>query len=299
MKLQGIFAPLTVPFAADGSVNSASLRSNIERYNRTRLSGFVLNGSTGESVLLRWDEIYQIWETAKSVAAPGKVLIAGTGAESTPETIAHTARAAASGFDYALVRTPSYYKPLMSVEAETEHFLRIADATKIPILLYSIPIFTGYAVEPELVARVAHHPNIAGLKDSSGNIARLAEIIAAGGSRFRVLVGSASTLEPSLRAGASGGILALACAQPDLCCDLFEASNAGDHVRAKSIQGWLRGPSEILVSKHGIPGLKHALDCLGFVGGLSRLPLLPISDAAKEEIKGVLAGLAALARAGG
>ena len=226
MKLHGIFAPFTIPFSADGSVDHVSLRTNVERYNRTPLHGYVLNGSTGESVLLRWDEIYQIWETAKSVAVPGKVLIAGTGAESTPETIAHTARAAALGYDYALVRTPSYFKPLMTVEAEAEHFLRVADSSKIPILLYSIPIFTGYAVEAPLVARVVHHPNIAGLKDSSGNVGRMAEIIAAGGPRFNVLVGSAATLEPSLEKGATGAILALASALPELCCELFAAHNS-------------------------------------------------------------------------
>lgn len=294
MKLHGIFAPFTIPFSADGSVDHVSLRTNVERYNRTPLHGYVLNGSTGESVLLRWDEIYQIWETAKSVAVPGKVLIAGTGAESTPETIAHTARAAALGYDYALVRTPSYFKPLMTVEAEAEHFLRVADSSKIPILLYSIPIFTGYAVEAPLVARVVHHPNIAGLKDSSGNVGRMAEIIAAGGPRFNVLVGSAATLEPSLEKGATGAILALASALPELCCELFAAHNSGDHARAKLIQEKLRIPSEVLVSKNGIPGLKYALDLLGFVGGPPRAPLLPVGNAVKKDIEDVVVTLAAL-----
>jgi len=298
MKLKGIFAPLTVPFAADGSVDHASLRANVERYNRTPLHGYVLNGSTGESVLLRWDEIYEIWETAKSAAAPGKVLIAGTGAESTPETIAHTARAAALGYDYALVRTPSYFKPLMTVEAEAEHFLRVADASKIPILLYSIPIFTGYAVEAPLVARVAHHPNIAGLKDSSGNVPRIAEIVAAGGPRFQVLVGSAATLEPSLEKGATGAILAVACALPDLCCELFAAHNSGDAALAKSIHNRLRAPSDILVSKNGIPGLKYALDCLGYAGGAPRPPLLPVGNSAKKEIQDAIAGFAVAAPIG-
>src|SRR5271170_490647 len=133
MKLHGIFAPLTVPFAGHGSVDRAGLRANVERYNQTSLHGYVFNGSTGESVLLRWGEIYAIWETAKAVAASSKVLIAGTGAESTSETIAHTTRAAELGYDYALVRTPSYFKPLMTVEAEAEHFLRVADSSKIPV----------------------------------------------------------------------------------------------------------------------------------------------------------------------
>ena len=155
MKLSGIFPPVTTPFDSYGGVDFARLTENLARYGATRLGGFLLNGSTGESVLLRWTEIYRIWEVAREKAASGKILIVGTGAESTPETIEHTNRAAALGFDFALVRTPNYYKPAMSVEAEATHFLRVADAGRIPILLYSVPVFTGYTIEAPLVARVA------------------------------------------------------------------------------------------------------------------------------------------------
>jgi len=176
MKLEGIFPPLTTPFASDGSVALGELRRNIARYNAVGLPGgvglpgYVLNGSTSESVLLRWDEVYRVWETAKEAAAPGKILIAGSGAESTAETIEHTNRAAAIGFDCALVRTPSFYKPLMSMDVEAAHYLRVADAARIPILVYSVPVFTNVTVEAPLVAKVAHHPNIIGIKDSSGSV---------------------------------------------------------------------------------------------------------------------------------
>src|SRR6202795_1406887 len=168
MKLHGIFTPLTTPFAADGSVAHDRLRQNVARYNHTVLAGYVPNGSTSESVLLRWEEVYGVWETVRDAAAPQKILIAGTGAESTAETIEHTNRAARIGYAVALVRTPSFYKPVMNEEALAEHYLRVADAARIPIMVYSVPIFTHVTVEASLVARVAKHPNIIGLKDSSG-----------------------------------------------------------------------------------------------------------------------------------
>src|SRR5579862_6191402 len=141
MNLHGIFPPLATPFAADGAIAPAKLRENIARYNRIGLAGYVLNGSTSESVLLRWEEIYRLWETAKEAAAPGKILIAGTAAESTEETIEHTNRAASIGIDAALVRTPHYFKPQMTPDVLAEYYLRVADASRIPILLYSVPIF--------------------------------------------------------------------------------------------------------------------------------------------------------------
>jgi 4-hydroxy-2-oxoglutarate aldolase len=298
MKLEGIFPPLTVPFGKDGGVDLASLRSNIERYNRTAIRGYVVNGSTGESVLLRWDEIYDVWRAARDAAAAGKTLIAGSGAESTAETIEHTNHAASLGFDFALVRTPSYYKPIMTLEAEAGHYLRVADAAKIPVLLYSIPVFTGYTIEAPLIARVASHPNIAGIKDSSGNVARVAEFVAAAPARFRVLVGSGSTFEPSLQDGASGAILGLACAFPELCSEVYEAHRRGDHASARRAQERLVDPSAIVVSRYGVPGLKYALDALGYVGGAPRAPLLPVSDAAKKEIDAVLASISDVARSG-
>jgi 4-hydroxy-2-oxoglutarate aldolase len=290
MKLEGIFAPLTVPFTKHGEVDTPNLRRNIEHYNATPLAGYVMNGTTGESVLLRWEEIYRNWDVAKEAADASKVLIAGTGAESTAETIAHTERAAGLGFDFALVRTPSYYKSLMTDEAEAEHFLRVADAAKIPVLVYSIPQCTGVTVEAPLIERLSKHENIVGIKDSSGNVERVEQMHAAAGD-FQILVGSAAMLEKSLRAGAVGGILAVACAFPEWCCEVYEAYRAGDEARAARVQEKLMGPSALLVSMYGIPGLKYALDALGYFGGAPRAPLLPLKAEAKKEIDGMLEGL--------
>jgi 4-hydroxy-2-oxoglutarate aldolase len=293
MNLQGIFAPLAAPFAADGSLSLPHLRQNIERYNRTRLAGYVLNGSTGESVLLRPEEIYRIWETAREVAAPEKSLVAGTGAESTVETIEYTNRAASLGYGVALVRTPSFYKPAMNEDALAEHYLRVADAARIPILIYSVPIFTHVQIEAPLIARVAAHPNIIGMKDSSGDVEGVRKIIAAAPKRFLTLVGSASTLYESLELGAVGAILALACAFPDLCAEIYDSSHAGDRARAHSLAQKLIAPAKLLGPQYGIAGLKYALDRLGYHGGPARLPLLPVNEAARREIDSMLSVVAA------
>ena len=291
MKLSGVFAALTTPFTADDKVDGERLGRNIERYNSTALNGYVLNGSTGEAVLLKWAEAEEVWAIAKQAAASGKLLIAGTAAESTRETIEYTKRAHALGCDAALVRTPHYYRPLMTLDVLVDFYKRVADASHIPILVYSIPQFTGIAVEADLIARVADHPNIVGLKDSSGSVERVSQIRSAAPDSFRILVGGASTFYASLQRGAAGGILALASALPELCAELYEAATSRDRERALAIQERITLPSNVLVNKYGIPGLKFALDQLGYCGGRPREPLAMLSDAAKKEILGVLAGV--------
>ena len=292
MNLNGIFVPVTTPFAADGAIAPAKLRENISRYNRIGLAGYVLNGSTGESVLLRWEEIYRLWETGKEAASPGKTLIAGTGAEATAETIEHTNRAATLGYDAALVRTPHFYKPQMKLEALAEYYLRVADAARIPVLVYSVPIFTNLQVDSSLIARVAQHPNVIGMKDSSGDVEGIRKIIAAAPKSFQVLTGSASTLFDSLELGACGAILALANPFPELCVEIYEASRSGNSKNAHALAQHLLAPAKMLGPQYGIPGLKYALDRLGYYGGPPRPPLLPLSEAAKTEIDAMLAGLA-------
>ncbi len=293
MKLHGIFAPLTTPFAHDGEVDYAAFARNIARYNKTRLAGYVINGSTSESVLLRWSEVYRAFEVALEHTVGGKELVAGTGAESTIESIAHTNHAASLGFRAALVRTPSFYKPAMTEDALAEHYLRVADAAKIPILVYSVPIFTHVTVEAPLVARVAQHPNILGIKDSSGNVAALAATIAAAPRDFKTLVGAAGTLFESLEAGACGAILALANAFPEICSGIYELSRAGQAEKARTLAAPLTAPAKMFGPQYGIAGLKYAVDRAGYTGGPTRLPLLPLTPAARLEIDAMLANLPA------
>src|SRR6516225_9808046 len=187
MDLSGIFPALTTPFATDGSVSLADLKHNMQQYNRTELAGYVVIGSTGESVLLSKAEAELVLITVKEGAGPGKKLIAGTGAESTAETIERTKRAAELGYDVALVKTPYYYKPAYKPENYIAHYRRVADASPIPVMLYSVPQFTGVALEAPDVAKLAEHPNIIGIKESSGNVLRVAEIVATVSPRFQVL----------------------------------------------------------------------------------------------------------------
>ncbi len=291
MNLTGIFAPIVSPFRPDGDLDIAAFANNISRFNKSRLAGYVINGSTSESVLLTWPEVYREWEIALDKTAPAKELIAGTGAESTIETIAHTNHAAKIGYRAALVRTPSFYKPAMTEDALAEHYLRVADAAKIPILVYSVPIFTHVTVEASLVARVAHHKNIIGIKDSSGNVEALAATIAAAPREFKTLVGSASALYDALQVGASGAILALANAFPELCCEIYDLSLAGESAKAQAVAQTLLAPAKMFGPQYGIAGLKHAMDRAGFIGGPPRMPLLPLTEAARIEIDAMLSNL--------
>jgi 4-hydroxy-2-oxoglutarate aldolase len=288
VDVSGIFPALTTPYHEDGFVALDHFKANLARYNKTRLAGYVVLGSTGESVLLSAAEADSLLVAGKEAAAPGKLLIAGTGAESTAETIARTKRAAALGYDVALVKTPYYYKPAYKAETYLRHYRAVADSSPIPILLYSVPIFTGITLEiPEIVA-LAQHPNIIGIKDSSGAIQRVVEVAAQAPKEFRILTGSAGVLHPALVSGAKGAILALASALPEKCVELFELFQSGQQAAAQTLQQHLALASKAIVSEGGIAGLKYAMDLRGYQGGLPRLPLLPVADAKKAHIAQVV-----------
>jgi 4-hydroxy-2-oxoglutarate aldolase len=297
LKLDGVFPPITTPFAPDGALALDRVRENIGIYNRLSLSGFVVTGSTGEAVMLTREEHERVWVAAREAAAPGRILIAGTGVDSTAETIARTNRAAALGYNAALVKTPYYYKPRMTPEALEVHYLRVADAAKVPVLIYSVPMFTGIAVEAGLVARLAAHPNIAGIKESSGNVERVGEIARLMPAGFQIVVGAAQKFAASLAAGALGGVLGIACVLPELCVELFEAFRRGDAARTAALQEALAEPAQVIVGKFGPAGVKYAMDQRGYFGGPARLPLLPLSPSERAEVDAALAKVAPAAMA--
>jgi 4-hydroxy-2-oxoglutarate aldolase len=297
MNLSGVFPALTTPFDADGSVSVESIKHNITKYNSTGIAGYVAIGSTGESVLLSRKEIDTVLVAVKEAAAPGMKLIAGTGAESTAETIDRTKRAAELGYQVALVKTPYYYKPVYKPEVYIAHFRRVADASPIPVMLYSVPQFTGVNLEAPEVGVLAQHPNIIGLKESSGVVQRAAEILAAAPPPFQLLVGSASMMFPSVVLGAVGAILALASPLPELCVAVFEAVRKGDLEAARSLQPAIQQASKVIVSQFGIPGVKYAMDLAGYRGGIPRLPLPALHEDHKKAIREVMAKLDAHAPA--
>jgi 4-hydroxy-2-oxoglutarate aldolase len=291
MNVSGIFPALTTPFDADGNVSISGMKHNIRLYNETGLAGYVVLGSTGESVLVSREEADQIWVAVQETAASGKILIAGTGAESTAETIARTKRAALLGYQVALVKTPYYYKPWYRPENFIRHYRSVADASPIPVMLYSVPIFTNVTLESPEVVALAQHPNIIGIKDSSGSIQRIGEVIAGAPAGFQVLTGGAGVVYSCLAMGGRGAILALADLLPEKCVELYQWFQQGRHEEARRVQLQLVQASKAVISEGGIPGLKYALELRGYQGGYPRAPLMPLREEKKQAIAAAVAEL--------
>jgi 4-hydroxy-2-oxoglutarate aldolase len=288
MKLAGIYPATVTPFDSAGGVSLSGVRHNICLYNRTAVAGIVVLGSTGEAVMLSREEAESVLVAARETIAPDKLLVAGTGAESTAGTIARTKRAAALGYEVALVKTPYYYKPAYGPETYLQHYRAVADASPIPILLYSVPQFTGITLEAPEILALSEHPNIIGIKDSSGAVQRIAEVAGSAATTFRVLTGGAAVIYPALVVGACGAILALADALPEKCAEVFELFQSGQHDRAKQLQWQIAKASKKIVTEGGIAGLKFAMDLRGYQGGHPRLPLLPLKEEKKQEISATI-----------
>ncbi|RME43377.1 MAG: dihydrodipicolinate synthase family protein, partial [Chloroflexi bacterium] len=254
MKLSGIFPPIVTPFR-DGQVDTEALAFNVQKWNETGLAGYVPLGSTGEFVHLTPAERERVIATVREYAAPGKVVIAGTGSLSTDEAIRLTRRAGELGADAAMVVTPFYYTSQMTDAALWGHYTAVADASPIPILLYNVPVFTHLNMAVETVARLAEHPNIIGMKDSSGNVDQLTQIVHSTPEEFILLSGAAGVLHPALTVGANGAILAISNVVPELCVEIYELVQANDHATARRRQAVL-GALNRAISRYGIGGYK-------------------------------------------
>jgi 4-hydroxy-2-oxoglutarate aldolase len=292
-RFKGVFPPLTTPFIGD-EISTDRLRDNILKYNSSGLAGYVISGSTGESVFLSDEETEELVKAAKEAASPEKKIIAGTARESTKETLEFTNRMADLGADAALVRTPSYFKSRLNSEALKKHYLTIADKAKLPVLIYNIPQNTGISVDSKLIIELSKHPNISGIKDSSGNLSALGEVIPFLRPDFNFLMGAGSIFLAGLMQGASGAIVAMANAAPDLCLRLYNLFLEKKFDEALRLQLDLIPLNKAVVQTFGIPGLKYALDLLGYYGGPSRLPLLPLGEEGKKEITTLLKKLGLL-----
>ena len=286
MKLQGIFSPIATPFDHNGDIYPAKVRHNVEKWNRTGLAGYVVTGSTGESVMLTADEKYTMWELVAKHAAPEKLLIAGTGMEGVRETVALTNRAAEMGYKAAMVRTPHYYKNLVNrADAQALYFRAVADQSRIPLIIYNWPQATGVDIPVEAVVALSEHPNVIAIKESSGNLEKVMQMIREVKHGFQVLVGSAPTLWPSLLMGASGAILAYANAAPYSVIAIWEAYRTREEAAGLDWQNRIGRPAALVTTKYGIPGLKYAMDLNGYYGGPPRLPLVTPTPEAKREIE--------------
>jgi len=354
MLLHGIYPPITTPFYPDGNVYFKKLEHNVERFSKTPIAGIVVLGSTGESLMLSDDERREVLKTARAAAAPHKVLVAGTGVESAIETLRLTEYAAELGYDVALVRTPHFYRPQMKPASMLAFYRFVADRSPLPVMIYNVPPLTAYDMPAEVVIELAGHPNIIGIKESSGDIEKIRRIVEAtrhikrsttvteifeavtprmvsaarsenqgrelvsvaalsgtgkpssaavkvtAGIKtrqkevgFQVLAGAAQKFDPSLQAGAVGGILAFATCAPTACFEVYAARKEGDAELAALKQERIIKAAQRVAGELGIPAIKYAMDLNGYYGGAGRLPLLPLTGDLKAEVEQLMADIRA------
>jgi 4-hydroxy-2-oxoglutarate aldolase len=286
MKLHGIFPPIATPFDHKGDLYRVKVQHNVEKWNKTPLAGYAVCGSTGESVYLTTDEKIKMWEWVAEYADSGKLLIAGTGVEGVRETVALTNQAAELGYKVAMVRTPHYYKNLVNqCAAQVLYFRAVADQAKIPVMIYNWPQATGVDIMPEAVAMLSEHPNIIAIKESSGSIEKVMQMIRETRAGFQVLTGSAPTLAPCLSVGCVGAVLAFANAAPYAAISIYEAHRTREAAAALDWQNRIARAAQLVTVKYGVPGLKYAMDLNGYYGGAPRLPLTVLRPEQQREIE--------------
>ncbi|PYU93047.1 MAG: dihydrodipicolinate synthase family protein [Acidobacteria bacterium] len=286
--LKGIFPPVVTPFDRRGEVDDGCFRENLRKYVGVGLGGIVVTGSTGEAPYLTKRERLRLVELARPIIKPPEVMIVGTGLESTRETLRLSREAIARGADALLVVTPNYYKPKMDATALSAHYHALADGVRRPVLIYSIPQFTGVHIDAATIATLSRHPNIVGLKESSGNLAFVREVLCKVRPGFRVLVGSVQILLDSLKAGATGAVLGQATFAPELCVGVYEAFCQGRMKAARDLQQRLLPLAQKISAPYGVAGVKAALDLSGYHGGVPRSPLVPLNAAGRRIVAGAL-----------
>jgi 4-hydroxy-2-oxoglutarate aldolase len=288
INLSGILLPVTTPFLATEDLDIEGLTSNLGKWNDTGVVGYVVLGSTGERVNLDESEYLRVIETARRAVPEQLTFIAGAGQQSTRGTIKEIERAAHAGAEAVLVITPGFYKSAITQDALVRHYLAVADASPVPVILYSMPDLTGIQIEPETAAYLSKHENILGMKDSSADIAKFAETVRLVPEDFAVLIGNGTVFCEALQAEARGGILAVGCVVPRLCLEIYDAVKAGDINRARLLQETLTPLARAVTRTYGIGGLKSAMEMAGFVGGSVRTPLQRPNEPAVAEIAQLL-----------
>jgi 4-hydroxy-2-oxoglutarate aldolase len=286
-KLHGIYAPIATPFAG-GEIAYDKMEKNLDFWLGSDLEGIVVMGSNGEFVLLTPAEKEELMRFVCARAKGKKPVIAGTGAESTAETIRLNRKAAEAGADAVLVVTPNYYKGEMTDPVLARFYTDVADQSPLPVILYNMPRNAGINISAKLAVELARHPNIIGIKDSGGNIVQIADMIRNAPEGFSVFAGSASYLYTSLALGATGGTLALANIFPNECARVQTLFDAGKMREARDLQMNLIDSNNAVTARWGIPGLKAAMEMIGLYGGDPRPPLVPLKETDREELRKVL-----------
>jgi len=276
MKIRGVLPPVPTPLR-DDAIDLDAMRYNVDRWMATRVNGIVVLGSNGEAPLLDETESDEVIAAVRECVPEERLLLVGTGRESTRAAAAAARRAGALGADAVLVRTPSYFKKQLTVEAFVAHYTTVAEASPVPVVLYNFTALTGVTLPIEAVSRLAEHPNIIGMKESGSDLRFVATLVDHTPDDFSILAGSAPAFYASLLVGAVGGVLALACVVPDLCVELYELVQANRHREARELQRRLTPLADLVTSRNGVPGLKSAVSLVGFTAGDPRPPMQPVS----------------------
>jgi 4-hydroxy-2-oxoglutarate aldolase len=279
---------MLTPFTENGDVEYGAFVRNIEKWNNEPLGGYLVLGSNSETAYLNEEEKLTLIELTVQTAKEGRTILAGTGMESTLETIRLTNMAAKLGAHAALVLTPNYYLGQMTDGSIIHHFSAIADESEIPVFLYNVPKFTHLNLSVEAVRILGQHPNIIGMKDSAGNAAQLESFKKTVPEDFNLIVGSATILYQALTLGVKAGILAVANCMPNACAQVQKLFEQGNHDEAKQLQEKLLPLIKAVTETYGIAGLKYASTLLGYEGGFVRSPLIELREDEKESLQTII-----------
>ncbi|HXT16255.1 MAG TPA: dihydrodipicolinate synthase family protein [Gemmatimonadaceae bacterium] len=288
-SLEGVLAPVVSTFYKEsGELDCAAFAANARAHLAAGMNGIVVTGSTGEAALLDFDERASLVDVAREMVPREKWLIVGTGAESTRTCVKQTRDAAERGADAVLVVAPHYYASAMTGPALMQHYWRVAEESSVPVILYNIPKYMHFALAPNLVSELAAHPNVIGIKDSSGNRELFSSYMNIQSAKFAVLDGNAQLFQHAMESGARGGILAAALFAPALCVEIYEAVKRGDAAAATAAQSRLTPLGAKIVGELGVAGVKAAMDRVGLSGGPVRSPLVSLDAEQGEIVEGLL-----------
>lgn len=288
MKIKGVIPPMITPFKENGDVDYQFHAENMEKWNKDNLAGYLVLGSNSEAVYLNEEEKLELIKITVETARKDRIILAGTGMESTRETIKLTNKAAKLGVHAALILTPFYYGGKMNDEALIQYFTDVADNVDIPVLIYNVPKFTHVNISANAVEKLSRHPNIIGMKDSTGDIPQMVKFQSVVPESFNLMVGTASAWYPALTLGVKAGIVALANCAPNECAMVQEEFEKGNVEKAREIYARVFPVNHAVTATYGIAGLKYACSLLGYKGGYVRRPLLELKEEEKEKIKQIL-----------
>lgn len=286
LDIKGIYPPIVTPFTESEDVDFEKLDENLKRYSDIPFRGLVVQGSNGEYPYLTSEERVDVVRRVRNILPQGMLLMAGSGCESTRATVQMTCGMAEAGADVVLVVNPCFYRGRMTSQALINHYAKVADASPVPVVLYSVPANTGLELPVDTIVKLAQHPNIIGLKDSGGDITRIGLIVHKTKSvDFQVLAGSAGFLMAAYAVGAVGGVCALANVLGQQICELEKLCLQGQWERARDLQHRLIEPNTAVTRGYGVAALKQAMAWFGLNGGVTRSPLEPLSETEVKQLR--------------